>query len=90
MENFQYYNPQNMLNNSDEKLERFKAKLKGFENIKTVSEAREFAKKTFYIDKEINYISFDDALCVIIQSADKFKVCFESKTECICYNIVKK
>lgn len=90
MEKFQYYNPQSLLNNSEEKLESFKAKLKSFDNIETVSEAKKLAKELFYIQNEISYIKAGDALCTIISRKNLLRIVIKNKKEITCYNFTRE
>ena len=71
------------------KLEQFKEKLKIFEGITSIAQARKLAKENFYIENDVNYIKLDDTMCVIIQSADVFRICLENDKEFLSYNIVK-
>ena len=72
------------------KLEQFKEKLKIFEGITSIAQARKLAKEIFYIKNDINYIKIGDATCVIVQSVDNFRICLENKKEVICYSITAK
>lgn len=72
------------------KLEQFKEKLKIFEGITSIAQARKLAKEIFYIKNDINYVKIGDATCVIVQSVDNFRICLENEKEVICYSITAK
>ena len=74
---------------AEKKLEKFKEKLKIFDGVTSIALARKLAKENFYIENDINYIKLDDTMCVIIQSADVFRICLENDKEFLSYNIVK-
>ena len=71
------------------KLEQLKEKLKIFEGITSIAQARKLAKENFYIENDVNYINLENAMCVIVQSANDFKVCLEDEKEVILYSITK-
>lgn len=71
------------------KLEQFKEKLKIFEGITSIAQARKLAKENFYIENDVNYINLENAMCVIVQSANDFKVCLEDEKEVTLYSITK-
>lgn len=76
-------------NNAEAKLAEFKESLKVFEGITSIAKARAIAKEKFHIQRDINFIKLDNAQCVIMQSADFFRVCLEDEKEFICYNITR-
>ena len=74
---------------SEQELSRFKQKLKVFDGVDSITKAKELAKEFLPINKEKNYLKIGDAKCVIILRGDLFRICLDSETEYICYNIIK-
>lgn len=77
------------LDNADKKLAQLKEKLKIFDGITSIAEARRLAKENFHITNDVNFINLENAKCVIVQSANLFRVCLEDDKEFICYNIAR-
>lgn len=91
MKDFKYYNCENeILSKQTDKLADFREKIKLFEEIKTVASAKELAEKLFHINTDVTHMNFDNAHGLIVQSSNLFRICLESETEFICYNIGKK
>lgn len=90
LEQVKSYLSQNKIDDIEQRLMDFKDKLKLFNGIASISEARKIAKENFYIENDVNYIKLDNSLCVIVQSSDVFKVCLENDKEFFCYSIIKK
>ena len=66
--------------------ENFKSKLKAFRNVKTVSEAKELAKKFLPVNNEINYLLVGNAKCVIISRRNLLRIVLKKDKEMVCYN----
>ena len=62
---------------AEKQLEQFKEKLKIFDGVTSIAQARKLAKENFYIENDVNYINLENAMCVIVQSANDFRVCLE-------------
>lgn len=90
LEQVKSYLSQNKIDDIERRLRNFKDKLKIFDGITSISEARKIAKENFCIKNDVNYIKLDNSMCVIVQSSDVFKVCLENDKEFFCYSIVKK
>ena len=76
--------------NHEDEFRNLKTKLEIFEGVTEISQARKIAKDLFHIENDINFIKIENANCVIIQSANLFRVCLENDKEFICYNIISK
>lgn len=75
------------VNLSDQKeYTNFKEKLKVFNNVKTVAEAKSIAKTFLPIHNEINYITIGSAKCTIISRKNVFRIVLKGHKEIICYN----
>ena len=92
----QYLNSQINLNeikqvNADAEVEynKFKEKLKVFEGVKSISEAKEIAKSFLPCKNEKTYLKIGNAKCVIISRGDVFRICLDGEKEFTCYNIIK-
>lgn len=70
--------------------EKFKQKLKVFNGLKSLSEAKETAKNVFNITNEINYYKAGFAKCVIINRANKLVIILDSDKELISYSFNQK
>ena len=66
--------------------EKFKEKLKVFDDVKTPGEAKSLAKNFLPISNEINFLNAGNAKCVIIMRRDLFRILIQSDEEFICYN----
>ena len=75
---------------AEKEYEKFKNKLKVFDGIKHVKEAKELAKQMFNIKNEVNFIKAGNAHCVIINRINLLKVVLNSDKEVICYNFTQK
>jgi len=74
------------VNAKQEEYEKFKEKLKAFDNVKTVNEAKTLAKNILPTTNEINCLKVGDAKCVIIMRGNLFRILLQSAEEFICYN----
>ena len=70
------------------KIERMIVRLKEFENIETIEEAKELAKKILPVANEINRFSVGDAKCTVINRDDLFRISFDTPDEFISYDFV--
>lgn len=75
---------------AEQEYNKFKEKLKVFEGITSLSQAKEIAKKFLPCKDEKNYLRIGNAKCVIISRGDVFRICIDSDKEYICYNIIKQ
>ena len=75
---------------AEKEVQAFKDKIKPFSKITSIAAAKKMAKELFYIEQDINYIKItDDAMCLIVQTAELFRLCVEDDKEFICYSITK-
>lgn len=71
--------------NSD-KFNEFKERILPFTKIKSLSEAKELAKKILPTANEINRFYVGDAKCIIVNKKDLFRISIDTATEYLCYN----
>ena len=71
-----------------EKLAKFKERIKSFELVITLKEAKELAKRILPVAKEINRFSIGNAKCTIISKDDNFRICLDTPNEFISYDFV--
>ena len=68
------------------KYEDFKARLKAFEGVKTLDEARELASKILPVANEISHFNVGLAKCTIINRQDMLRISLDSDKEFVSYN----
>lgn len=73
---------------NQEKLAKFKDRIKAFNNIKTLSEAKELAQKILPTAKEISRFNIGSAKCTIINKENNFRICINSPEEFISYDFI--
>ena len=69
---------------------KFMQKLKYFDEIHTIQEAKELAAKLFHIKNEINHIKAGAAFCTITSTAKRFQIVVNTNEEVVCYNFKEK
>lgn len=74
---------------NDTKIIAFKDRLKHFDNVSTITEARELSKKVLPVKSEINTFDVGKAKCTVINKSNLFRITFESDEEIICYDFVQ-
>ena len=72
-----------------EKYNRVKSRIKMFESVKTIDEARALAKKIMPISRDITIFKVGFAKCIIINKPNFFRVSLNSSKEYISYNFEK-
>ena len=72
--------------NSLEKVNNFKERLKSFEEVKSLEEAKALAAKIMPVSGEFNKFSIGDAKCTIINKKDLFRISVDSEQEFIVYD----
>ena len=77
-----------MLNKSAEKEQEFKARLKAFENVTTLEEAKALAKTTLPVSQEINHFRVGNAKCVVVNRDNLFRVCVDTEEEFLSYDFM--
>ena len=82
----QYEAMQSIEKQNKEKYEKFKTRVKQFEEISTIEEAKELAKKILPIAGEKCSFRVGNAKCTIICKEDMFRVCVDGLEEFICYD----
>ena len=65
----------------DEKMLFFINKIKTFEQIQTIEEAKQVAKDLFHIQNEISYIKAGDAYCTIINRKNLLRIVIKNQKE---------
>ena len=89
--NAQYYQYMcGVIDDSEERYESFKEKLKVFSDVNNIEDAKKIAQEFLPINNEKNYLKIGNATCLIVARGDVFRVCLDSEKEYICYNIVKE
>ncbi len=69
-----------------QKYENFKERIKCFQKVNTLQEAKELAKKILPTANEINIIRIGNAKCTIINNEKEFNINVETVDEYISYN----
>ena len=75
-----------MQNSKDEKLKQFIERMKGFENVRTLEEAKDLASKTITTNKELSQFYVGNAKCVVVNNDEMLRISIDSKDEFICYS----
>ena len=65
-------------------------RLKQFDKIHTIQEARLLAEELFHIKNEVNYIKAGNAFCTITNTAKRFQIVVNNNEEVICYSYKEK
>lgn len=101
---FQYikFNPQ-MINTMDmpfvkvtaqdqasSKVESFRKRVEAFKNISTYEEAQELLQKTIPVKLDRTTLYVGNAKCIIINTHNQVRICFDSPQEMISYDFVKQ
>ncbi|MBQ4115159.1 hypothetical protein IJD34_07115 [bacterium] len=71
------------------KFEDFKTRIKEFETVSTIEEAKTLAEKILPIANEKNIFRIGSAKCTIINNDDIFRICVDSPEEFIAYDFAK-
>ena len=69
--------------------QKFKERLKVFDDVSSLRDAAEIAKKDFGIHLGVNYINVGNAYCTITNMKDYLRIVYNTKDELICYNFTK-
>lgn len=68
------------------KIENFKNRIKAFENVSSLSEAKELAVDILRINEEKSSFSVAGAKCFVINTDELFRISFDSPNEFISYS----
>jgi len=71
-----------------EKYEQFKERIKEFETVSTLDEAKSLAEKILPVAKEISSFRVGSAKCTVINREDSFRICVDTVEEFISYDFV--
>lgn len=86
------YNTQNTEEQiAKEKIEKyleFKNRINKFNNIQTLAEAKNLSQQIMPVAQELSQFRIGDALCVIVNKPNMFRISLDSETEFISYDFV--
>lgn len=86
------YNTQNTEEQiAKEKIEKyleFKNRINKFNNIQTLVEAKNLSQQIMPVAQELSQFRVGDALCVIVNKPNMFRISLDSETEFISYDFV--
>ena len=68
------------------KYEEFKARMKAFENVHTLEEAKAVALKILPTSNELTRFNVGNAKCTIVNRTDLLRISLDSNSEFISYN----
>lgn len=71
-----------------EKYLEFKERISKFDTITTLNEAKELSKLILPVANDYNKFKVGNAICIIINKSDLFRVSLNSETEFISYDFV--
>ena len=71
-----------------EKCEKFKERVKQFETISTLQEAKDLALKILPVAKDVSSFRVGSAKCTVVNRDDMFRICVDTAEEFICYDFV--
>ena len=71
-----------------EKYEKFIERIKLFEKVNTLIDAKELAKKILPTAKEVSEFKIGSAKCTIINKEDCFRICVQAPHEFISYDFI--
>ena len=86
--NLLYQSKQPANNTNDDKEKQFKQRLEAFKNVSTLKEAQELLAKTMPIKLDRTTFYIGKAKCVIINTNNQLRICFDSPDEFISYDFV--
>jgi len=71
-----------------EKCEKFKERVKQFETISSLEEAKDLAAKILPVAKDVSSFRVGSAKCTVVNKDDMFRICVDTADEFICYDFV--
>ena len=74
--------------NKVEKLNEFKERLKQFNEVESLEEALELAKKILPVKNEITRFNVGEGKCTIVNRKDNFRISLDTETEFVSYDFV--
>ena len=82
----QYTVLQDIEKQNAEKYEKFKARIKQFDEITTLEDAKKLSEKILPITGDKSSFRVGNAKCTIINNDELFRICVDTSEEFICYN----
>ena len=68
------------------RINEFKIRVKAFDDIKTLNEAKRLAQDILPTANEITRFYIDNAKCIIVNNDKMFRICFDTPEEFISYD----
>lgn len=70
------------------KFDAFKERIKRFDEVDTIEEARALAKEILPTANVMNIMTVGSGKCYVVDRPDMYRITLDSPSECICYDFI--